>query len=61
MPEGNDYENNESEFSFSRMNETNNVAIFWHKEYGADPLLNPNESKRFDVTFALNECDRIPT
>lgn len=59
VPEGNDYENNESDFSFSRMKETNNVAIFWHKEYGANPLLNPDESKRFDVTFALNECDRI--
>ncbi|MCG6186398.1 DUF6055 domain-containing protein [Maribellus maritimus] len=59
VPEGNDFNDNNSEFSFQRMVESDNIAIFWHKEYGDDPMANPNENKRFDVHFALEECERF--
>ncbi len=59
IPEGNDYNNNESEYSYDRMVESSNIAIFWHREYGDDPLINPNESKRFDVQELLSECERF--
>ena len=41
------------------MVESDNVAIFWSKEYGDDPMANPDESRRFDVQFALEECERF--
>lgn len=59
VPEGNDFQNKESEFSFHRMVQSDNLALFWHKEYGDDPMANPDEKKRFDVQFALRECDRF--
>ncbi|MDD4655657.1 MAG: DUF6055 domain-containing protein, partial [Bacteroidales bacterium] len=38
VPENNDYDNNESDYSFRRMAESDNIAIFWHKDYGDDPM-----------------------
>ncbi len=59
VPEGNDFNDNNSEYSFQRMVESDNIAIFWNKEFGDDPMANPDESKRFDVHFALQECERF--
>lgn len=59
VPDGNDYENDDSDYSYSRMIEGDNVVIFWHKEYGADPLENPDSGKRFDVKKMLSECERF--
>lgn len=59
VPEGNDYSDNDSEFSFARRVEGENVAIFWHKEYGDNPLENPNQRRRFDVKKMLSECERF--
>ncbi|WP_181956077.1 DUF6055 domain-containing protein [Dyadobacter psychrotolerans] len=59
VPEGNDYNSNESEFSSKRMIQSANIAIFWHKEFGDDPMTNNEVEKRFDVNEALKECDRF--
>jgi len=59
VPDGNDFQNKESDFCFQRMVQSDNIALFWHKEYGDDPMTNSNEKKRFDVQFALKECDRF--
>ncbi len=59
VPEDNDFNDPESEYSFHRMVESDNIAIFWSKEYGDDPMANPDESRRFDVNFALEECERF--
>ncbi len=37
VPENNDYNNKESEFCHSRKVESENIAIFWAKEYGERP------------------------
>ncbi len=44
VPEGNDYNNPESEFSNQRKAETDNIIVFWSKEFGADPAANPDAS-----------------
>ncbi len=59
VPENNDFNNPESEFCFDRMVESDNIALFWHKEYGNDPMANPDSSKRFDPNMALKECERF--
>jgi hypothetical protein len=59
VPDDNDYDSDESAYSHKRKLEGPNVAIFWHKEFGQDPLTNPNEGKRFDVQKMLSECERF--
>lgn len=59
VPEDNDFNDKESEFSYHRMVESDNFAIFWSKEYGDDPMENPEEDLRFDVHYALEECERF--
>lgn len=59
VPDSNDYRNNESKYSFQRMIQSENIAIFWAKSFGEDPLLNEDASKRFDVKDLLKECDRF--
>lgn len=59
VPAGNDYDDDSSEYCYDRMVEGPNVAIFWHKEYGDDPLTNPDERRRFDVHNMLSECERF--
>jgi len=61
VPEGNDFRDKGSDYSFHRMVESDNVAIFWHWEYGDNPAAHPQEGKRFDVHFALQECERFYT
>ncbi|HOK95614.1 MAG TPA: DUF6055 domain-containing protein [Anaerohalosphaeraceae bacterium] len=59
VPENNDYNSQDSEYCFKRMVQSDNIAIFWSKEYGDDPLGNPDARKRFDVQFMLSECERF--
>ncbi len=59
IPEGNDFNNPESEFSYHRNLESENIVIFWAKEFGADPMKNPEEKKRFDVRNASEELERF--
>ncbi len=59
VPADNDYNDVDSEFCFTRMVQGDNVAIFWSKEYGDDPLANPDERRRFDIKHMLNECERF--
>jgi len=58
VPDNNDYNNNESEYSHKRKIESDNIVIFWAKEFGDDPMQNPVEDKRFDAKAALKECER---
>ncbi|MBN1188070.1 MAG: hypothetical protein JXB49_37695 [Bacteroidales bacterium] len=59
VPDSNDYNDDESDFCYARMSQSDNIAIFWHKEYGYDPMTNPDTTKRFDVNLALSECERF--
>lgn len=59
VPDDNDYSDPESEYSFERMVEGDNVAIFWHKEYGDTPSSDPSEREQFDVHKMLSECERF--
>ena len=54
----NDYNDPNSEFCFQRSVQGGNVAIFWSKEYGVDPVKNPDPNKTFDVKSMLSECER---
>jgi hypothetical protein len=55
----NDYNNKESDYCFARSIQSDNIAIFWHKEFGDDPTTNPNEKKRFNVHDAIKELERF--
>ena len=59
IPENNDFDNNESEYSFNRMVEGDNIALLWSKEYGDDPMQNPELKKRFNPQESLRECERF--
>lgn len=50
-----------SEYSLSRMKQTPNLAIFWSKKFGTDPMANPDSMLRFDVDYILKEGERIYT
>ncbi len=59
VPDSNDYENPESQYSFSRHRESENFGIFWDKNYGKDPLQNEEELKRFNVDSLVSEGERF--
>lgn len=59
VPEGNDFNSPDAEFSHSRKLESENIVIFWSKEFGANPLLHADEKKRFDVQEASRELERF--
>lgn len=59
VPDSNDYNNDNSEYCFKRMVQSNNIAVFWHKEYGDDPMAKPDENRRFNVNKVLSECERF--
>src|SRR5688572_21953506 len=59
IPEGNDYNDTASTYSYKRMVQSANIAIFWAKEFGDDPLVNSDSTKRFNVSEALKECERF--
>jgi hypothetical protein len=50
-----------SEYSLSRMRQTPNIALFWSRKFGSDPMTNPNLMLRFDVDYILREGERIYT
>jgi len=54
----NDYNDPNSEYCFGRSVQGDNIAIFWSKEYGDDPMKNPDANKTFDVNYMLSECER---
>ena len=59
VPDSNDYNDDNSEFSYHRMVETPNFAAFWSKQYGDDPMANPNPALRFNLKEALAEAERF--
>lgn len=59
VPEGNDYNDANSDYSYSRMIESDNIAMFWHKEYGNDPTINTDATKTFDPKIAIIACERF--
>lgn len=59
VPDGNDFNNPDSEFSFQRSKATDNFVLFWAKEYGSDPMTNSVTNRRFNVDEILKECDRF--
>jgi hypothetical protein len=56
---GNDYNDKNSDYSFHRFKETDNIALFWHKEYGDNPKANTEDKLRFDPDDILEEAERI--
>lgn len=59
IPEGNNYKDSTSFYNFEHMVTSDNIAIFWHKDYGKNPMNNKNMSERFDPERMLSECERI--
>jgi hypothetical protein len=59
VPENNDYTNNNSEYSNQRKAESENIAVYWSKEFGDDPSKNADSTKRFTIDEALKECERF--
>jgi hypothetical protein len=59
VQENNNYDSPDSDYSYSRMIESDNIAVFWHKEYGNDPMMNADYTKRFNPKTAIAECERF--
>jgi hypothetical protein len=59
LPENNDYKDAKSDYNFEHMMTSENFAIFWHKEYGKDPMSNTEVTERFNPEKMLSECERI--
>lgn len=59
VPADNDYNNSESEYCYQRSLQSDNIAIFWAKDFGENPLGNPNIALRFDVQALLTDCERF--
>jgi hypothetical protein len=59
IPDANDYDNENSEYSHKRKVESENIVIFWAKEFGSDPMANSDAAKRFDVNQAIKELERF--
>src|SRR6218665_3693625 len=59
VPDNNDYTNDTSRYSFSRMVQSDNIAVLWSKEFGQDPMSNTDAAKRFTTDEVLRECERF--
>lgn len=59
IPDGNNYKDSTSVYNFDHMVTSDNIAIFWHKDYGKDPMANKKETERFNPEKMLSECERI--
>ena len=59
VPDSNNYNNPESDYCYKHMIQSENIALFWHKEYGDNPMQNPIEQKRFNPEEAITECERF--
>ncbi len=61
VPDNNDFKNDTSEFCLKRMKESKNLAVFWAKKFGNDPMANSDSTLRFNTTDILKEGERIYT
>ncbi|ARS40216.1 hypothetical protein CA265_11360 [Sphingobacteriaceae bacterium GW460-11-11-14-LB5] len=59
VPDNNDFNDDNSTFSNKRKVESDNVVIFWSKEFGDDPMQNKDTTKTFDVKKSLLETERF--
>ena len=59
VPSGNDFNNSDSEFCYQRSKSSDNLVLFWAKEYGDDPEANPVQNRRFNPDTAIKECERF--
>ncbi|SDE67386.1 hypothetical protein SAMN05216464_108168 [Mucilaginibacter pineti] len=59
VPDSNDYSNNNSPFSNQRMVESVDIAMFWAKEYGDNPMNYTEPIRRFNPATAVNELERF--
>nr|WP_294780272.1 DUF6055 domain-containing protein [uncultured Flavobacterium sp.] len=59
LPENNDFKDSKSDYNFDYMVASENFAIFWHKEYGKNPMSNADETEQFNPQKMLSECERI--
>lgn len=59
VPENNNYANDTSEYSFKRSIQSDNIALFWSKEFGQDPMVYRDSARRFRIDEALKELERF--
>jgi len=59
VPKENNYDDPNSEYSNLRKLESENIVVFWAKDYGDDPANYPDLTKRFDPHEIIAECERI--
>jgi hypothetical protein len=59
VPDGNDFNNPDSEYCYKHSKASDNFVLFWDKEYGDDPMANPVANRRFNVDEILKEADRF--
>ncbi|MFN8135521.1 MAG: DUF6055 domain-containing protein [Bacteroidales bacterium] len=58
VPENNDFKNESSGICYKRMMESDNIAVFWAKKFGNDPLTNADLALRFSPENILKEGER---
>lgn len=59
IPENNDYQDSKSDYNFDHSITSQNIALFWHKGYGKNPMENTEISERFDPKNMLDACEKI--
>ncbi|WP_321316467.1 DUF6055 domain-containing protein [Labilibaculum sp.] len=59
VPDSNDFSCDTSKYCYKRMVQSANIALFWDKEFGDNPMTNADETKRFNANEALMECERF--
>ncbi|RZK62942.1 MAG: hypothetical protein EOO85_31760, partial [Pedobacter sp.] len=59
VPEGNNFNDNNSEYSNKRSYQSANFVMYWSKEYGDNPMANQDISKRFNIKRLLIESERF--
>ncbi|MDM8158587.1 DUF6055 domain-containing protein [Labilibaculum sp. K2S] len=59
VPDSNDFSCDTSKYCYKRMVQSANIALFWDKEFGDNPMTNADETKRFNANEALKECERF--
>lgn len=61
VPDNNDYNDSTSEYSHARRAESQNIVLFWSKEYGQRPMEYADPGKRFDPDEVLRTCEEFYT
>lgn len=59
IPENNDYDNKNSQFSKQRMLSTDNIAAFWDKDFGDNPSTYGDVKRRFSINESMKEGERF--